>query len=77
MVTTCYCSEEVLPMNSYWDIDIDYEYKTERTNRENSRNLYVPQTRANILANIATPGGRGGRNKQVSENDEEIKVFYC
>ena len=32
-------------------------------------------TRVNILANSG--GGRSGRNKQISENEEEIKVFYC
>ena len=35
-------------------------------------------SRVNILA-IPTPPPPpgGGRNKQISENEEEIKVFYC
>ena len=32
-------------------------------------------SRVNILANSDPPGG--GRNKQRSENEEEIRVFYC
>ena len=31
-------------------------------------------SRVNILAN-STPGG--GRNEQISENEEEIRGFYC
>ena len=30
--------------------------------------------RVNILANSEPPGG--GRNKQISKNEEEIKAFY-
>ena len=26
---------------------------------------------------LKLPGGGGGRNKQISENEEKIKVFYC
>ena len=33
------------------------------------------RTRVNTLVNCDPPGG--GRNKQISENEEEIRVFYC
>ena len=32
--------------------------------------------RVNILPNSAPPPG-DGRNKQISENEEDIKVYYC
>ena len=36
----------------------------------------IQESRVNILANSDPPSG-GGRNKQIPENKEEIKVFYC
>ena len=37
--------------------------------------IHVPTARVNILA-YSDPRGCG-RNKQISENEEELKVFYC
>ena len=37
---------------------------------------HLRQSRVNILANTP-PSPGGGRNKHISENEEEIKVFYC
>ena len=38
-------------------------------------NTWPPLARVNILAN--SDPLRGGRNKKIFENEEEIRVFYC